>query len=385
MTPEAARIHSNASVSEALDARFASEKGLYGKIEDIPLIAQKGHYRRAKLLAGLDIGSVAGKVCVDFGTGSWGFAGIYPKLHECKFAYGLDISKRAIEISTELSRTANFPYGQSFQYLQSDGMELPLEDGSVDIIFGGESIEHVRFPKRFLAECYRALKSDGQIVLTTPNRDAFLYKLQNDEYCVGPEHFWLFNAEELRAAVSEFFEIREFVGFNGSIYRDWDKTMNDADAAEEWSRMFINSPQHATGLVLRAVKTTTAGRSRYRAAALDAKEVRVDGPFQILDLEFGLRGRMIDRTQSKIEFTCPPASGLVIYFWTHAWSGHARIRCGGEVVEQNLYSKDPGWKPVHFVFDSEKSRQVEIRATERKDDRALSAQVIFFESLIYTR
>jgi hypothetical protein len=55
------------------------------------------------------------------------------------------------------------------------------------------------------------------------------------------------------------------------------------------------------------------------------------------------------------------------------------------VVEQNLYSKDPGWKPVHFVFDSEKSRQVEIRATERKDDRALSAQVIFFESLIYTR
>ena len=285
MTPKSAAIGSNVSVSEALDARFASEKGLYGKIEDIPLIAQKGHFRRAELLAGLEIGSVAGKVCVDFGTGSWGFAGIYPKLQQCGFAYGLDISKRAIEISTELSRTANFPYGQNFQYLQSDGMNLPLEDGSVDIVFGGESIEHVRFPKRFLFECYRVLKPDGQIVLTTPNRDAFLYKLQNDEYCVGPEHFWLFNSDELQTAVSEFFEIREFLGFNGSIYRDWDRTMNDAEAAVEWAGMFANAPHQATGLVMRAVKTTTANRNEYRTMALDSKDVRVEGSSQILDLE----------------------------------------------------------------------------------------------------
>jgi SAM-dependent methyltransferase len=385
MTAPASMIRSNAAVSEALDARFASEKGLYGKIEDIPLIAQKGHYRRAELLAALDIGDVGEKVCVDFGMGSWGFAGIYPKLQGCKFAYGLDISKRAIEISRELSRNGKYRYKQNFEYLQSDGLDLPLPDGSVDIVFGGESIEHVRFPKRFLAECYRVLKPGGEVVLTTPNRDAFLYKLQNDAYCVGPEHFWLFNAEELSAAVSEFFEIQEFLGFNGSIYRDLDKTVCDGGAAEEWARMFLTRPQDATGMVLRAVRRTAERRERYQVRTLDAKDVLVQGPSQLLDLEFGLRGQMIDSREARIQFTCPAASGLVIYFWTHAWSGRTRVRCGDQTVEHSLYSKDPGWKPVHFIFDSKEQHHVEIRATGERDERALAAQVIFFEALAYTR
>ena len=95
---------------------------------------------------------------------------------------------------------------------------------------------------------------------------------------------------------------------------------------------------------------------------------------------------MIDRAKSKIEFTCPPASGLVMYFSrTSTWSGYSRIQCEDQVVEQNLYSKDPGWKPVHFVFDSERPWPVEIRAMEKADNRALASQVIFFESLVYTR
>jgi hypothetical protein len=72
-----------------------------------------------------------------------------------------------------------------------------------------------------------------------------------------------------------------------------------------------------------------------------------------------------------------------MYFWTHAWSGHALIQCGERVVEQNLYTKDPGWKPVHFALDSRSAQPVEVRATGVQDPRAQSPQVICFEAFSY--
>ena len=79
-------IQSSVTVSQAIDKMVLREAGMYGSLEDLPLISQKGHYRRAELLESLDIGDVSGKVIADFGTGSWGIAGIYPRLQRCKFA-----------------------------------------------------------------------------------------------------------------------------------------------------------------------------------------------------------------------------------------------------------------------------------------------------------
>ena len=371
------------AVSQGLDSRFDSEQGLYGTLDDIPVVAQKGHYRRMELLEQLDVGDVSGKVCVDFGTGSWGFAGIYPKLHDCGFAYGLDISPKALEQSAKLSQDHPFPYGDNFEYLQSDGMDLPLPDGSVDVMFSGESIEHVRLPGRFLSECHRVLKSGSQIVITTPNRDALLYKIQNDEYCVGPEHFWLFNLEELEAAVSEFFDIRECVGFNGSIYRDLDKTSMDPEATDRWARLFADQPEFGTGIIMRAVKKPNPHPKKYETTTIDPAQVSFKGRMKVLDLEFGLKGRMIDNRNSKIEFTCPPCDGLLVRFWTHQWSGGAQVRCGEQLLECNLWSKDPGWKPVHFVLNSDRDTPVEISPTKKRDPRALASQVIFYEAFVY--
>jgi hypothetical protein len=262
-------------------------------------------------------------------------------------------------------------------------MDLPLLDESVDVIFAGESIEHVRLPARFLSECHRVLKSDGQIVLTTPNRDALLYQIQNDEYCIGPEHFWLFNQEELKTAVSEFFDIRECVGFNGSIYRDLDKTSTDAEATDRWARLFEHRPEFATGIVMRAVKKPNLHPKKYETTTIDTDLVFHQGRMEVLDLEFGLKGRMIDNASSKIAFTCPPCDALVARFWTHQWSGCARMRCGEQLIEFNLWSRDPGWKPVHVVLNSHLDTPVEISPIGEKDPRALASQVIFYEAFVY--
>jgi hypothetical protein len=132
------------TVSAALDAKFDRPDGLYGKFEDIPVISQEGHARRTALLADLDctrwrlgIGNVAGKVCGDFGMGGWDFAGIYPRLHDCGRAIGMDISTAAIEQSKALVRDARLPYADRFECHQSDGSSLPLPDASVDLLLDG--------------------------------------------------------------------------------------------------------------------------------------------------------------------------------------------------------------------------------------------------------
>ena len=377
-------IQSNVTVSEGIDRMVVRETGMYGSFENLPLISQKGHYRRAELLEGLDIGDVSDRVIADFGTGSWGIAAIYPRLQRCKFAYGLDISHAALDTAAKLSREGTFPYGQNFEYRQSDGLDLPLPDESLDILFGGEAIEHVRFPKRFLAEAYRVLKPDGQIILTAPNRDAILYKMQDDIYCSSPEHFWLFNTQELTRCVSEFFDIQECYGFNGSIYRDLDKTCKDDPACEAWSKMFHHQPDVATGAVLRAVKSRPNIRKRYQMTAIDPGGVVVTGESRVVDLEFGLKGTMIDSPSSKIEFTAPPADGLVVFFWSHNWSGYTLVQCGFRVMEQNLWARDPGWKPMHFDRTRTGPEKVRIYALGRKDERAAAPEVIFFEAFTYT-
>ncbi len=53
-----------------------------------------------------------------------------------------------------------------------------IEDESVDVINTTELFEHVENPKKGLRECYRVLKKDGVMILSTP----FLYPIHPDPY-----------------------------------------------------------------------------------------------------------------------------------------------------------------------------------------------------------
>jgi len=375
-------LASNQQVSNALDNLFNREQGLYGRLEDMPLAWQTGHRRRMELLAKLDIGDVSDKVCLDFGSGSWGFACLYPRLHSCRYAYGMDISHKAIEMSVELTRRGNYAFGQNFRFLQPQGQELPLPSESVDLVFAGEAIEHIRFPQRFLRECHRVLKPGGQLVLTTPNRDALLYRTQDTRYGTSLEHFWLLNWAELNDAVSEFFDIEEALGFNGSIFQDMDKAIDEA-ATEEWSRQFEARPDLASGIILRARRKASAPGRDYRIDWIPESRIAIAGAMQILDLAIGLKVKMIDQPSASISFDCPPADGLAIFMCTHAWSGYATINVGSESRNVNLYSKDQGWLPL--VFRNVKNgARAEIRATGKKAEPALAAQVIFSDTFSYS-
>ena len=371
------------AVAAHLDKRFDQEGGLYGRFEDIPLVWQTGHYRRMELLDRLDIGDVTDKVCLDFASGSWGFACMYPRIHHCKFAYGMDISQRAVDLSIQLTNEKGFPFGNSFTFLRSDGMNIPLPDASVDLVFAGEAIEHIRFPKRFLRECHRVLRDGGQLVLTTPNSDALLYRTQGELYCVGLEHFWLFSYRDLREFVEEFFSIEEACGFNGSLFFDLDKASSDRAACDSWTRLFADRPEDATGVIMRARKTNPDIRRDYSVTTIDPEHVAVTGAMQVLDLDIGLKVQMIHEVGSSFRFTCPPCSGFVLNFCSHKWSGHAEITAGSETRTVNLYSRDLGWRPVHFAGEIADAVPVEIRPLGTKDERSLNTQVIFLDAFTY--
>ena len=371
------------TVSAALDSMFDRPEGLYGTIEEIPVISQKGHFRRVELLQRLAIGDVSRMTCADFGMGSWGFAGVFPRLHDCARAIGFDISNKAIEISKKLVADAKPKYWQRFEAYQSDGMHIPLPDESIDLFFSGESIEHVRFAPKYVNEIYRVLKPGGQVVITTPNRDAIKYKEKGEEYCTSPEHFWLFNYPELVEVVSLFFDIREAYGFNGSYgSHAEDRNERDEARAEEWCRQFEKRPDLATGIILRATKRPRV-LGHYELIDIPFAGHRVEKANQYLALEFGLKGLFLEDETHNIKITRPPSDGIVCRSWCHRWSGIARVEHLGTSEEQDLYAYVPGWRNYVSRTPTSVDTHVVITPTMKKNPHAEATQVIFFEAFAW--
>ena len=75
---------------------------------------------------------------------------------------GVDIAEAALE------RARRRHPGLEFRLAPVEG-PLPLEDGSIDVVWCSEVIEHVADTARFLSEARRVLRRDGTLVLTTPH------------------------------------------------------------------------------------------------------------------------------------------------------------------------------------------------------------------------
>ena len=262
-------------------------------------------------------------------------------------------------------------------------MDFPLADASVNLFYSGESIEHVKFPLRYLSEIYRVMKPGGQLVVTTPNRDAIKYKERGEEYCTSPEHFWLFNYKELVAALSEFFEIKEAYGFNGSFgSHAEDFEIQDEAVASEWAHRFEHEPHHATGVVLRLVKKPDIDK-HYEIVDISTEDITISGSDIYLDLEFGLKGLLLNQCGQSVTIRRPASDGVVCRFWCHRWSGMAAIDAGESQHRLDLYAFVPGWRNWVFTRPSIAETQVRISPTARKESKADGFEVLFFEAFTW--
>jgi SAM-dependent methyltransferase len=102
--------------------------------------------------------------------------------------------------------------GQDRHTVVADMRDLPFEDSSFASVLSVQSIEHVPDARPVLAVVTRVLEPGGTAVFVTPNRLTFA---RPDEI-IDPYHYVEYDADQLRALLTPYFERVEIHGVFGS-------------------------------------------------------------------------------------------------------------------------------------------------------------------------
>jgi SAM-dependent methyltransferase len=380
-------------MNKIYDARFkeAEETNteIYGDFESLTEITKAGHFKRMELLRQLRIEDIEKKIAVDFGSGSWGFACIYEKLRYARIGISFDISYNALLQSEKKDKLRQI--NNVFLYATSTNEIIPLKNNCIDIFFGGEVIEHIENPLFFLQEIQRVMKPGGDLIITTPNVDAYLYKINNLKYCIGSEHIGLMNYDTLIKYVTSFFSIQSCFGFESSLFKWFDNKFKDERYIKTLQENAYDKPDIASGIVLHAKKEKALTKPKFdgrikQEIFCDDLKISYSGNHDnahLFEEIFGIRLY----TNATAEFPVYN-KWLVLLFWSHDWSGKAEIYINNVLREiQNLYNIDNGFFRSEFELQTEDCKEgqafVKIRCSDEKDERSKGNQIIFYKAITY--
>lgn len=109
-----------------------------------------------------------------------------------KQVLAIDIDQATIE------RASNkYQNHENLNYIQADVLNTPIDQQSIDCLVSFETLEHLSQHCQLLAEFKRVLRTNGLLVLSTPDKDVYS----------GSEHHNEFHVKELNKA--EFTELVE--------------------------------------------------------------------------------------------------------------------------------------------------------------------------------
>jgi SAM-dependent methyltransferase len=149
--------------------------------------------RRAFLLGG----ARRGERVLDLGCGAGEFAAALTEAGAR--VIGADVAEAA------LLRARKRNPGVEFVRVPFDG-PLPFEDGSFELVWAGEVIEHVADTGPWLSEVRRVLAPGGRLLLTTPSHGRLRVAALGVERFSEPlgDHLHLYTRRSLAALLSEF-------------------------------------------------------------------------------------------------------------------------------------------------------------------------------------
>jgi ubiquinone/menaquinone biosynthesis C-methylase UbiE len=110
-----------------------------------------------------------------------------------------------VDISPESCEHARNKYGVDARIGCAEA--IPLPDASIDTVVSFETIEHLKHPEAFLAECYRILSPGGRLVISTPNRPVYHRHTPNNAF-----HHHEMTLGEFQESLSERFRISSISG-----------------------------------------------------------------------------------------------------------------------------------------------------------------------------
>lgn len=82
-------------------------------------------------------------------------------------------------------------------WLVFDASHLPFKSNIFDSLFAGEIVEHLPEPESGVKEWNRVLKKGGTLVVTTPNRQRRVNRLNQQDWPISPDHLREFSYTEL--------------------------------------------------------------------------------------------------------------------------------------------------------------------------------------------
>ena len=114
-------------------------------------------------------------------------------------AIGVDVAEAA------LRRARSRHPGVEFRLVPLDG-PLPFEDGSFELVWASEVIEHVADTARWLSEVRRVLAPGGRLLVTTPSHGRLRVAVGGVERFSEPlgDHLHLYTKRSLGALLGEF-------------------------------------------------------------------------------------------------------------------------------------------------------------------------------------
>ena len=121
-----------------------------------------------------------GDKVLDVGCGVGNFTKLVKKIYPNCEIWGTDISDVVIEANKKEDSDIKYFY-------QQIGHQTQLPDNYFDVIFCGETIEHLDNPQILFKDAYRMLKISGKLITTTPS----------DDHIKSNEHVWFFEQEDI--------------------------------------------------------------------------------------------------------------------------------------------------------------------------------------------
>lgn len=120
----------------------------------------------------------ANQKVLDIGCGVGTFCKMVKDKYPSCIVCGIDISERAIEENKKVMPEIEWIAGK---------LEDSKLDSDFDLVFSGETLEHLDDPEVLFEIAYRALKVGGELIITTPKNDMI----------DSPEHTWMFDTEDI--------------------------------------------------------------------------------------------------------------------------------------------------------------------------------------------
>jgi len=169
-------------------AEFTGERVIPGQVDADLLNEHVARYAFAARMA-------RGRRVLDAGCGS-GY-GAAELAREAREVLAIDISREAIDHARERYSS------QRIRFQQASCLEIPGPDAGFDLVAAFELIEHLSDWRAFLREVRRVLSSDGQFLVSTPNR--LYYAEARAQLGPNPFHVHEFEYGEFQSELESVF------------------------------------------------------------------------------------------------------------------------------------------------------------------------------------